>query len=53
MVLLPQFSPTTFQTPEYSTKGRAITFVCHIKGVQNECGEGYREIYSKILLQQV
>ena len=38
MVLLPQLSPTTFQTPKYRAKGRGGTFVCHIERVQNECG---------------
>ena len=53
MVLLPQFSLTTFQTLEYSVKRRGGTFVHHIEEVQNECGEDYKEIYIKILLQQV
>ena len=50
MVLLSQFSPTTFQTPKYHAKGRGSTFVCLIKGVQNECGEDHGEINYKLLL---
>ena len=50
MVLLPQFSPTTFQTPKHRVKGRDSTFVRHIRGVQNECGKDHEKTNYELLL---
>ena len=53
MVLISQSSHDAFQALKHNAEGRSNVVVCHLKGLQNECGQDNREVHIKLLLQQV